>query len=59
MPDIQTSPPSPPASVEALGLRGSLFLAALLQAQQQRIPVAPTHAAALQVMDALQTQMLI
>ncbi|WP_448243894.1 hypothetical protein [Pseudoxanthomonas mexicana] len=59
MPDIQTSSPSPPASVEALGLRGGLFLAALLHAQQQRIPVAPTHAAALQVMDALQAQMLI
>ncbi|BBJ96342.1 hypothetical protein [Xanthomonas campestris] len=59
MPDIQTNLPSPPTSIEALGLRGGLFLAALLHAQQQRIPVAPTHAAALQVMDAFRVLKLI
>ena len=38
---------------------GTLFLAALLKAQAQRIPLAPTRSAAVRVLDALQSRALI
>ncbi|UOV08555.1 hypothetical protein MUU77_17400 [Pseudoxanthomonas sp. F37] len=46
-------------TLEELGLRNTLFLAALLRAQAQRVPVAPTHSSALSVLDALQVLALI
>ena len=51
--------PSGVASIEALGLRGTLFLAALLAAQLRRIPVAPTRRSTLLVLDALRDLALI
>ena len=51
--------PSGVASIEELGLRGTLFLAALLAAQLRRIPVAPTRRSTLLVLDALRDLALI
>lgn len=61
------APPGPAAlspgplvpSLEALGLRATLYLAGLLRAQAQRIPVAPTRHAALRALDTLQSLHLI
>jgi hypothetical protein len=47
------------ANIEALGLRRTLFLAALLAAQLRRIPVAPTRRTTLLILDALRDLGLI
>lgn len=56
-----SQPPTPAGDItlDELGLRGVLFLAALLRAQAQRIPVAPTRGAAVRVLDTLQALALI
>ncbi|HEY0914670.1 hypothetical protein [Pseudoxanthomonas mexicana] len=54
-----TARPGGIATLDELGLRGALFLAALLKAQAQRIPLAPTRSAAVRVLDALQSRALI
>lgn len=58
-PERQSHLCPPIATIEELGLRGTLFLAALLRAQAYRVPVAPTHSSALHVLDALQSLSLI
>ncbi|HGM6611484.1 TPA: hypothetical protein ACOFBZ_001392, partial [Stenotrophomonas maltophilia] len=59
MPGTSSMTPSGVASIEELGLRGTLFLAALLAAQLRRLPVAPTRRSTLLVLDTLRDLALI
>lgn len=46
--------PQRPATIDELGVTGAYHFAALLAAQQQRLPIAPTRRLALTVLDTLQ-----
>ena len=51
--------PTPPPTIDDLGVRGCLYLAALLGAQERRLPVAPTLRSTAIVMDLLRELGLI
>lgn len=51
--------PVTPPTIDDLGVRGSLYLAALLAAKERRLPVAPTRRSSLMIMDLLRDMGLI
>lgn len=59
LPTALPSAPAAPPSIDDLGVRGCLYLAALLTAQDRRLPIAPTLRASLAVVTLLREHGLV